>query len=232
MTGDEARVPEPVGDLPSARQRTIDILCQQFAEDRITVAEFERRVDLANQAISPEDLRNLLADLLPSQVPAPMPADQTRVAPRVGERLGRPRKERDFLIGILGATVRRGRWTPAGSTLAVGIFGGSELDFREALLPEGVTEVTAIAVMGGIEIIVPPGVRVETAAMAVMGGVEDTTEGPEYDTESTPVIRVKGLACMGGIEIHTRLPGETARDAKRRRRALAKDRKRRLGDGR
>ena len=231
MTGDQARVPEPVGDLPSARQRTIDILCQQFAEDKITVAEFERRVDLANQAINPEDLRNLLADLMPARVPAPMAQDQTRVAPRVGESLGRPRKERDFLIGIFGATVRRGRWTPAGSTLTVGIFGGSELDFREALLPPGVTEVTAIAVMGGVEVIVPPGVRVETTAMAVMGGIEDTSEGPEYDTESTPVIRVKGLACMGGIEIHTRLPGETAREAKKRRKELSRRRKRRLGDG-
>lgn len=231
MTGDEARVPEPVGDLPSARERTIDILCQQFAEDKITVAEFERRVDLANQAISPDDLRRLLADLMPARVPAPMAQDHTRVAPRVGETLGRPRKERDFLIGVLGATVRRGRWTPAGSTLAVGIFGGSELDFREALLPPGITEVTAIAVMGAVEVIVPPGVRVETAAMAVMGGIEDTSEGPDYDTESTPVIRVKGLACMGGIEIHTRLPGETAREAKKRRKALARTRKHRLGDG-
>ena len=228
MKSDEGAASQPVGDLPSAQQRTIDILCQQFAEDRITVREFERRVDLANQATTPDELRSLLADLVPGRPPAPLAQvqDNTRVAPREGVLPDGPRRSIDYSIGVMGATVRKGRWTPAASTVAVGIMGGSELDFREAILPQGVTEVTAVAVMGGVEIIVPPGVRVETAGMALMGGFEDASEDPEYHTPATPVIRVKGFAFMGGIEIHTRLPGESARDARRRRRALKKLRKR------
>jgi hypothetical protein len=35
-----------------------------------------------------------------------------------------------------------------------------------------------------------------------------------------PVVRLSGLAVMGGVETETRLPGETGREAKRRRRRL------------
>ncbi len=228
MTEDERRPPQ-AGGLSAARQRTIDILCRQFAEDRIAVEEFERRVDLANQAQSPDDLKALLADLHPRAVPAPMAADNVRVAPRgVGATSLGPRRPRDFMIGIMGAAIRAGRWRPARSTLAIGVMGGSELDFRNAALPPGVTEVTAVAVMGGVEIIVPPDVHVETAGMGILGGFEDKSEDAEYITDLTPVIRIKGIACMGGIEITTRHPGESAGEAKRRQRALRRRRRKRL----
>ena len=67
--------------------------------------------------------------------------------------------------------------------------GGHSLDFREAMHGPGVTEVSVFAFMGGAEIIVPPEMAVE----------------------------VSGFAMMGGVDVTARLPGETGRQAKKRR---------------
>lgn len=95
--------------------------------------------------------------------------------------------------------------------------GGAGLDFREALLPPGETEITIIAIMGGAEIIVPPGMRVDCQGIAIMGGFDHMDEAVNLDP-SAPVLKITGFALMGGVEIQVRAPGESAKDAKLRRR--------------
>jgi hypothetical protein len=62
--------------LGPTRQVTIDALCEHFANDVMTVEEFERRVDLAHGASSVEDLRALLRDLPGGGLPAVRDASQ------------------------------------------------------------------------------------------------------------------------------------------------------------
>ena len=107
--------------------------------------------------------------------------------------------------------------------------GGAELDFREAVFATREVRVHVVAVMGGIEVVVPPGVRVEWAGVALMGGVS-TPERMEPDTPDGPVVRISGLVLMGGVEVAERLRGETKRQAKKRLKRLKKAR-RRLGTG-
>ena len=57
----------PAGE--SSRQKAVDALCEAFADDRISVDEFERRVELAHRAETLDELRMLLRGL-----PAPLPA--------------------------------------------------------------------------------------------------------------------------------------------------------------
>ena len=98
-----------------------------------------------------------------------------------------------------------------------------ELDLRQAVLAPGLTEIEVFAVMGGVDIIVPPGVRVETMGMAVMGGFE-TSAGDAYATSpERPFIRISGLAVMGGVEAAQRRPSASA--MKKFRRAVDRARK-------
>jgi len=97
--------------------------------------------------------------------------------------------------------------------------GGVELDFREAIFPPGVTEVRVLAFWGGVEIVVPPGVRVEVDALGLMGGVDHRETVEPSAREGIPVLRVTGLAVMAGIEINVRYRGESGRDARKRLRA-------------
>ncbi len=220
----------PPAALEPIRQKVIDQLCERFAQDVIPVTEFERRVDLAHKAETPSDLAALLSDL---PQPANLPATTAgiEVASRPLTQSPAKVKERDVMVGIFGGASRRGRWTPAEKIYAGGIMGGVELDFREAILPPDGVEVTVIAVMGGAEIIVPPGVHVDMGGVAIMGGFDHTADEGVMPNPDAPTIRVNGFAMMGGVNVTTRYPGETAREAKRRRRISLKSRRKRLRDG-
>ncbi len=215
------------------RQKVIDQLCERFAEDVIPVSEFERRVDLAHKAVTPADLNALLADLLPS--PANLPAIATTtdrgVAPRPNIQAAHQVRERDLMVGIFGGGSKRGRWHPAEKIVAVGIMGGVELDFRDAPLPPDGVDITVVALMGGVEVIVPPGVHVDMGGIAIMGGFDQSGDDTVEPDRDAPTIRVNGLAMMGGVNVTTRYPGESGREAKRRKRAFLKARRKRLKKG-
>ncbi len=102
-----------------------------------------------------------------------------------------------------------------------------ELDYREALLGPGVMEVMAVAVLGNIEILVPPGLYVECDGMAVLGNVEHVEDLPVEVDPDGPMLRIRGVSVLGNVEVRVRYPGETAHAARRRRRAERKDRRHR-----
>jgi len=199
--------------------------------------EFERRVDRAHRAATMDDLRDLLDDLPggagalleraageadPEDAPAGLPE---RVRSRVpADRVG----ERSTVIAVMGGNVRKGRWVPSRQINCVALMGGVELDFREALMGPGVTEVNVFTVCGGAEIVVPPGLRVESSGMAVMGAFENAEDHPADADAEGPLLRIHGLAILGAVEISSRYPGESVRDAKRRRKELRRARRKRL----
>ena len=86
------------------------------------------------------------------------------------------------------------------------------------MLGPGVTEVNVFAMWGAVEIIVPPEMAVEVDGMAILGGFDYETDTVLNRDPDQPLLRVKGLVVMGRAEIAVRLPGESARDAKKRKR--------------
>jgi hypothetical protein len=67
-----------------------------------------------------------------------------------------------------------------------------------------------------VKIIVPPGLRVECDGVAIMGEFKEQHSSPD-DDPGAPLVRVRGLALMGSVTVTTRLPGESALAAWRRR---------------
>lgn len=189
---------------PSARERVVQDLADHFAQDRLTMPEYERRVELAYRADSADALRELTRDLV-ALVPAPVPPtamaapDASAVAPAVSTR------PKTFLA-LMSGVVRRGKWTVPPRMRAIACMGGIGLDLREAALTAPVTDIYVFALMGGVEIVVPPNVRLETDGFAIMGGFEDQLKEPESAVPNLPVIRVHGLAIMGGVEARVATP--------------------------
>ena len=108
----------------------------------------------------------------------------------------------------------------------VAIMGGANLDLREARFPRGVIDIEVKAVMGGINIVVPPGLAVQMHGSAIFGGFQDINRAPVNPDPDAPLLRVRGLTMMGGVNVEMRLPGESERDARRRaQRALREERK-------
>lgn len=184
------------------RERIIERLQSGFAEDRYEVDELERRLAIANSATSPAQLDALVTDLVPiAQTTALVPAKKVRV--------------------VFGSIERRGPWVMPQRMSARVVFGNLELDLREAQITAGVNEIEVNVTMGNVEILVPPGVTVETEAESTLGNVEDRTE-----RGGTTTIRIIGKVTLGNLEVHTRRIGETKWDELRRRRWARRDRRR------
>jgi len=186
----------------------IDALCKAFARDEMGLEDFERRVETAHRADTAAELDALLADLLSASLPARAGgAPAPRPHPRARSAPPRPRE-------VMGGSARRGRWEPARRITALAIMGGVELDFCEAVLLPGVTEVQAFAFWGVIEILAPPGVRLESTGIGIMVGFDHGEGAGEPVDPSAPTLRVTGVALMGGVGIKVHYPGESGRGAK------------------
>lgn len=212
---------------PEERQATVDRLCAHFARDAMNTTELERRLDIAYAARTRAELVALERDL-PAVRSETGPAEPTPAA-SVPVDASRPVQESDLIVSIWGATERKGSWIPPRRLSAVTVMGGTDLDFRQATFATETVSIRLLALMGGVDIVVPPGVRVEWGGIALMGGVT-TPEPATPPAPDAPVIRISGLVCMGGVDVVERHPGESARDARKR---IRKDRKarRRLASG-
>lgn len=217
---------DPNHDLPVAvnreKEHAIARLRAHYVRDDIDVEEYERLIDVAWAAESRADLERIFSRLpaLPEADRPPAPdagADaggEARHAPAMARR--DEQKNTGFQLALLGGSDRKGAWIPPKTLHTLALMGGAGLDFREAHFGPGVTEVNVLAVMGGVDIIVPPGVTVETAGFGIMGGFDGHSQTVATDDPSAPVLRIRGLAVMGGIDVKMMLPGETPRDARRR----------------
>jgi len=81
------------------------------------------------------------------------------------------------------------------------VMGGFEIDLREADLEPGKEAVVDVfALMGGGVIRVPAGWTVHNRITPIIGGVNIKTAG---SADSGKVLRIEGLALMGGVEVRT-----------------------------
>ena len=108
-----------------------------------------------------------------------------------------------FYVSIMGGgSTPRGRWRADHNIVAVSLLGGQRLDFTQAILDEGETRVTVIAVMGGTTITVPRGVDVGVDGVSIMGGrrvqVDNSLEGPTQKR-----IHITAFTLMGGLRVET-----------------------------
>jgi hypothetical protein len=122
-----------------------------------------------------------------------------------------------LVLSIMGGTERQGVWSVPRTLNVLSLMGGSRIDLREARLPAGVIQLRVLSLMGGVEIIVPPHLAVEANGAAIMGGFAHVERAPATPDPAAPLLRVTGLVMMGGVKIEMRMPGETRRDARRRR---------------
>ena len=192
--------PDAPAPLPALQQRVshddreavADRLRQAAGDGRLDVDELGERLEAAFAARTYADLVPLTRDLPPGTTSH----SQTVAAPssRVGGRPG-PR----WSFAMMSGSRRRGRWTVPKRYTATAVMGGIELDLRDAMLEERDVTIWAWACMGGIEIKVPADVEVDVTGLALMGGFEDGSGMAA--PPGAPVVRVKGLALMGAVDV-------------------------------
>jgi hypothetical protein len=176
----------------SDRERVAQALHTAMAEGRLTVGELDERLQAVYAAKTFGDLVPLTADL---------PAHTAQVAPaaaplpsRIG---GMPGSSSS--IALMSGFERKGDWVVPATHTAIAVMGGGKLDLIDAGFAQAETTIYAFAFMGGIEVIVPDDVTVRVEGFGFMGGFDDKASGEAGP--GAPVLHVKGVAFMGGVEV-------------------------------
>ncbi|TJZ56002.1 DUF1707 domain-containing protein [Streptomyces piniterrae] len=206
------------------RERVAEILRDALAEGRLVMEEFEERLDATYRARTYGELAPITADL-PTAAEAPAALSLRKDSGAVtawSERIVSGVDGSSAGIGVLGGFQRKGRWTIGRRFTAVCVMGGGEIDLREADFAGPEIVITCWAVMGGVNIVVPPGVQVEMRGLGIMGGFDQGEDGVPGDPGAPRVI-VKGLALMGGVGVERKLHRAERRRLKEERRRLEAD---------
>lgn len=181
------------------RERVAEVLRTAYAEGRLSAAEMQDRLGEVYAAQTYADLVPVLRDL-------PVPPG-TVVVPGTGPGAPAPRVAAPVdaggpMIAVFSGFTRKGTWTAPAEGTATCIFGGGELDFREAVLSSRETVLTTTCVFGGLEITVPQGMAVRSEIVAILGGVE--LPPSVAVAADAPVLVLKGVALFGGVEVRRR----------------------------
>ena len=193
---------------PTAMQReqVVQRLCSHFASNHLTMDELEQRIDQAYKARSVTELDALVTGL-PVLADDPSVATSDALVPASAPALPTSVPDRDLLIGIMSGHTRRGPWAVPRHLKVFTVMGGIVLDLREALIAPGVSEIEITAIMAGVEIFVPPGVRIECTGSAFMGAFEVDQRAQSLAVAGDErIIRVTGFAMMAGVEAKVRPP--------------------------
>jgi Domain of unknown function (DUF1707)/Cell wall-active antibiotics response 4TMS YvqF len=189
------------------RDRAASVLSTAMAEGRLTAEEHSDRLDAIYAAKTQAELVPLLDDL-PGHAVAPAPGPAGALSRPAGE-------PQDRIVAILGGATRKGTWHPSPLTTIVTIMGGAEIDLRDAVLPGSEITINTLCIMGGVEITVPPEMRVVDSGTSIMGGHDHDGDTAESLQPGAPVLRITGLCVMGGVEIKhkARKPPKSRRNA-------------------
>jgi hypothetical protein len=198
-------------NLEVAREETVQILCQQYAQDRLTTSELESRLEQVYKAQTMPELFALTAGLVPVTV---SPTTDAKLYASADPSVLLPQERR--IAVFFSEKVLDGDWELARRTVVRAIMGSATLDLREARIPAGVTELEINATLAEVKIIVPPGIRIECEGDAFMGSFIVKRSGFAVADDDAPTIRITGNAFLGEVAVKTRLPNENALAALKR----------------
>jgi class 3 adenylate cyclase len=192
------------------RQKVIDALSRHTGQGRLTLDEFAELAGRVYAARTRRDLDEVLAGL-PEEVDIRPPVAGRNVATVPAGGAGSsappeptPSSPRRRFVAIMGGTAARGRWRAPGRITALAFWGHVKVDLRQAVIDERVVEVTAWAIMGSVEVVVPDGIPVELDGMVLMGGSSDHTQRSNVPAlPHAPLIRVHSRGLWGGVMART-----------------------------
>ena len=169
------------------RERVAGLLGEALADGRLTADEHRERIDLLYATRTLDELSPLTADLgtgrrdgerQRSAVPV------ERVAPQVS---------------ILSSSMARPTGRVEGQMVAFAFLGNARIDLTHASLDEDGVEITAQAIVGAVDIVVPPDARVTMTGFPLVGSLSPTREPGPADG---PHVKVSAFALLGSVTIH------------------------------
>jgi DUF1707 SHOCT-like domain len=200
-------VPEPTNVGPSAgghlrasdadREQVATLLSTAYAEGRLTREEHDERLDQLMAAKTFDDLIPITRDLVVIGSPTAVAASQSTSRFTIDTTGQNP--DSDKMIAIFGGVTRSGRWRVRKNIQALALFGGMDLDLRNAIFEAPVVEISGFWCFGGLDIKVPEGIDVRDQTAGVFGGTDIRDIGDP--APGAPTVVIKGMTLFGGVSV-------------------------------
>jgi hypothetical protein len=144
---------------------------------------------LALAARTRGELNAVLADLPSlSQPPA-------EVAPR--------RRPRRWIVAVMGESESKLRWRLGGHTAVVAVMGQCNIDLSRAEIDGPEIVITALGIMGQVDIVAPEGIDVEVTGLSIMGRRSIAIRDVPL-LRGSPRIVVRAFPIMGEVNVRSR----------------------------
>lgn len=209
--------PEPLNVGPIAggnlrasdadREQVATVLTTAYAEGRLSREEHEERLDQLLVAKTFDDLIPITQDLVSTVSPIAAP-NLVSTTPSTDFRIDTTSasQDSDRHIAIFGGVTRSGKWRVRKTTQSLALFGGIDLDMREAIFESPVVEIAGFWCFGGLDIKVPAGIEVRDQTAGVFGGTDVRDVGEPLP--GAPTLVIKGMTLFGGVSVRGPKPGK------------------------
>jgi hypothetical protein len=185
------------------REQIVTSLRDAAANGRLTLEEFSERVETVYGSRTRGELEEVTRDL-------PAPAARSRKGPK------------RLTLSIFGGSERKGRWRVPRRSIVVALFGGTDLDLRQAELDSPTVTIFSFCMFGGTDFYVPEGVEVDLRGFALFGGNDEHgVEG--HLSPAAPLVRVIAFTLFGGLDVWHVPAGSSGRRRELRRAARRRE---------
>jgi hypothetical protein len=187
------------------RERVATLLNAAYAEGRLSRDEHDERLDQLMVAKTFDDLIPITGDLV---VARPLEDRQPAAAPAAGFDVdtSSASDQPARLVAIFSGVGRNGKWRVRRKTQVLALFGGIDLDFRDAVFEGSTIEISSICCFGGMDIKVPEGLQVSNEMVSIFGGTD--LKGVADPMPGAPTLVLKGLTLFGGVSVRGGKPRE------------------------
>ncbi|MFV0407051.1 MAG: DUF1707 domain-containing protein [Propioniciclava sp.] len=196
------------GSLPARRMRASDrdrdavleMLQEAHAAGRLDVTELAERQDQVLSARYQDELVGVLDDLPEGRALNLSGSSRSLVVPPVAPYPALP-DDGSWKLAVLSS--KKVRLAPGQRGFrSFAWWGGDDIDVTDAMGPGVVVTLELPGIMGGNDIVVPPGVRIRDESLAIMAG-NDIESGAQGDGSNGTLI-LKGFLFWAGNDIKLR----------------------------
>jgi hypothetical protein len=154
-----------------------------------------------------DDLIPITRDLVVIGTPSPLATPQPTNRFTIDTTGQGP--ETDKMIAIFGGVTRTGKWRVRKQTKALALFGGIDLDLRDAIFEAPVVEISGFWCFGGLDIKVPEGIEVRDHTSGIFGGTDVSNIGDP--APGAPTLVIKGVSLFGGVSVRGPKPSKRSK---------------------
>lgn len=188
-----------IEDRPFAqvREEAIDQLIMNYSHGIISAEAFERRLDIATDAKSHQELIDVVADLTLLPDNQYQQQRQRSFSPRY--QAGNDNRNEKMLC-VLSSNQQRGHWLVPAEMHITNVVGSVELDFSEAIFQHQHVVIKVQNLLGSLKILVSPQVNVVSNMTNVVSSCDN--QATSLGDRQAPKIVIEGYSILGSLDIN------------------------------